>query len=57
MRDCRLWERVALVGAAVALVMPGYVTDAIGLGLLALVWSAQRWQGRSSSAVSGAAPK
>ena len=56
-RDCRLWERVALIGAAVALVKPGYVTDAIGLGLLALVWSAQRWQGRSSSAVSGAAPK
>jgi TRAP transporter 4TM/12TM fusion protein len=56
-RDCRPWERVVLVAAALALIKPGYVTDAVGLGLLALVWAAQRLQARSRPAVPGAASK
>jgi TRAP-type uncharacterized transport system fused permease subunit len=56
-RDCRPWERVVLVAAALALIKPGYVTDAVGLGLLALVWAAQRLQARSRAAVPGAASK
>jgi TRAP transporter 4TM/12TM fusion protein len=36
-REVRAWERVFLIGAAVMLIKPGLVTDAIGLGLLCLV--------------------
>jgi TRAP-type uncharacterized transport system fused permease subunit len=43
-RECRPWERVLLVAAAVALIKPGYITDGIGLALLAVVWLAQRPQ-------------
>ncbi|MEK7875289.1 MAG: TRAP transporter fused permease subunit, partial [Pseudomonadota bacterium] len=34
LREVRWWERIALVIAAVLLIKPGYVTDAIGLILL-----------------------
>jgi len=36
-REVRLWERVFLIGAAVMLIKPGLITDAVGLGLLCLV--------------------
>ncbi|MBI1990789.1 MAG: TRAP transporter permease, partial [Betaproteobacteria bacterium] len=34
LREVRLWERIALLSAAVLLIKPGYITDAIGLVLL-----------------------
>ena len=37
LRECRWWERAALLAAALLLIKPGYVTDAIGLSLLALI--------------------
>ena len=42
LRECRWWERVALLAAALLLIKPGYVTDAIGLALLASVVVAQK---------------
>ena len=40
-REARMWERIALVSAAVLLIKPGLVTDLIGAGLLVLVVIAQ----------------
>jgi TRAP transporter 4TM/12TM fusion protein len=34
---CAVWERVVLLTAAIALIKPGLITDAIGFGLLLLV--------------------
>jgi TRAP-type uncharacterized transport system fused permease subunit len=45
LRECRWWERIALLAAALLLIKPGYVTDALGLGLLALVIVAQKAAG------------
>jgi hypothetical protein len=42
LRECSLWQRIALLAAALLLIKPGYVTDAIGLGLLVLVIVVQR---------------
>ena len=42
LREARVWERIAPFGAAIALIKPGLVTDAIGLGLLAVVLVAQK---------------
>jgi TRAP-type uncharacterized transport system fused permease subunit len=42
LRVARPWERVVLVIAAFLLIKPGYISDAIGLALLALVLLAQR---------------
>jgi TRAP-type uncharacterized transport system fused permease subunit len=36
-RTAPMWERICLVAAAIMLIKPGLVTDAIGLGLLGLV--------------------
>jgi TRAP transporter 4TM/12TM fusion protein len=36
-RECLWWERILLVAAALLLIKPGLVTDAVGLGLLAIV--------------------
>jgi TRAP-type uncharacterized transport system fused permease subunit len=38
---CRIWERVLLVTAAILLIKPGYITDAIGFGLLAVALATQ----------------
>ncbi len=43
LRTAVWWERWVLVGAAVVLIDPGVVTDAIGLSLLLLVAAAQTW--------------
>ncbi|MEO7742561.1 MAG: TRAP transporter permease [Usitatibacter sp.] len=40
--NARLWERAALLAAALLLIKPGLVTDAIGLALLAAVFTSQR---------------
>jgi TRAP-type uncharacterized transport system fused permease subunit len=45
-RECLWWERVLLIAAALTLIKPGLVTDAIGLALLALVWGLQKAQAR-----------
>ena len=45
-RDCSWWERMLLVAAALLLIKPGYITDAIGLVLLAVVVIAQ-WRSRA----------
>jgi TRAP transporter 4TM/12TM fusion protein len=42
-RESRFWERVLLVAAAVLLIKPGFVTDAIGLFLLATVIVNQKY--------------
>jgi TRAP transporter 4TM/12TM fusion protein len=36
-RECTWWERALLLAAAALLIKPGYITDVIGLALLALV--------------------
>jgi len=49
-REVRMWERVFLLAAAVLLIKPGYVTDAIGLGLLAAVVVNQKFLRRARPA-------
>ena len=49
LRECRWWERMALLAASLLLIKPGFVTDAIGLGLLALVLVAQKAATRSGA--------
>ncbi len=46
-RPCAMWERAILIVAALLLIKPGYVTDAIGIGLLAVLYLVQRtgWPG------------
>jgi TRAP-type uncharacterized transport system fused permease subunit len=44
-----LWQRAALLAAAVLLIKPGLITDAIGLALLALVVAVQ-WPARRRAA-------
>jgi len=40
-RPCGWWERALLLAAALLLIKPGYITDAIGLTLLSIVLIAQ----------------
>ena len=47
-RPCRWWERMLLVAAAILLIKPGLVTDAVGLACLALVLVSQQWRIRRS---------
>ena len=42
LREANWWERALLLAAAILLIKPGYVTDAIGLVLLAIVIVAQK---------------
>jgi TRAP transporter 4TM/12TM fusion protein len=42
-RDAKIWERAMLLSAAVLLIKPGLVTDAIGLTLLASVYLSNRF--------------
>ena len=42
LREARIWERMLLVVAAILLIKPGYVSDVIGLVLLAIVAFAQK---------------
>jgi len=41
-REARWWERAVLVAAALLLIKPGYISDAIGLVLLAGVVLSQK---------------
>jgi TRAP transporter 4TM/12TM fusion protein len=40
------WERAALVVAALLLIKPGYISDAVGLAVLGLLWMLQARRGR-----------
>jgi TRAP transporter 4TM/12TM fusion protein len=51
LRECSAWQRVLLVAAALLLIKPGWVTDAIGLALLLAVLASQ-WLGRARDAAS-----
>jgi TRAP transporter 4TM/12TM fusion protein len=42
LRETKMWERLLLVAAAVLLIKPGLITDAVGLVLLAVVFANQR---------------
>jgi TRAP transporter 4TM/12TM fusion protein len=42
LREARWWERVVLAAAALLLIKPGYISDAIGLVLLAAVLFSQK---------------
>jgi TRAP-type uncharacterized transport system fused permease subunit len=42
LREARMWERGALLVAALALIKPGLITDSVGLTLLAVVFISQR---------------
>jgi TRAP-type uncharacterized transport system fused permease subunit len=44
-RECSAWQRVALVTAALLLIKPGWITDAVGLALMLAVLGSQ-WLGR-----------
>ena len=46
----RMWERVVLVCAAFLLIKPGWITDTIGLVLLALVVALQLARRRAAAA-------
>jgi TRAP transporter 4TM/12TM fusion protein len=41
LRDCRLWESVALVVAALLLIKPGWITDLAGFGIAATILARQ----------------
>jgi TRAP-type uncharacterized transport system fused permease subunit len=42
LREARWWERAVLVVAALLLIKPGYISDAIGVVLLAAVLFSQK---------------
>jgi TRAP transporter 4TM/12TM fusion protein len=56
LHETRKWERAALLVAAVLLIKPGLITDAIGLVLLAVVFISQRAAGKAAQERLGAAP-
>ena len=39
----RRWERALLIIAALVLIKPGWMSDVIGLALIALILASQRW--------------
>jgi TRAP transporter 4TM/12TM fusion protein len=53
LREARLWERALLVVAAILLIKPGYVSDAVGLVLLAIVTFAQKAPAAQAAAQRG----
>jgi TRAP-type uncharacterized transport system fused permease subunit len=56
-RETRMWERVLLLVAAVLLIKPGYITDCIGLVLLACVFINQKYLDRATTAATRPASK
>jgi TRAP-type uncharacterized transport system fused permease subunit len=53
--NARAWQRVALLVAAVLLIKPGYITDAIGVAILVTVFVSNRLA--RSAAVEDAKPE
>ena len=56
-RDAKLWERAVLLAAAFLLIKPGYVTDAMGLALLAGVYLSNRFLAAGTPRTSPVAEK
>ena len=56
-RDAKLWERALLLAAAVLLIKPGYISDAIGVALLAVVYFTNRFFGVATAVASPVAGK
>jgi TRAP-type uncharacterized transport system fused permease subunit len=50
LREASMWQRVLLVGAALMLIKPGWLTDLVGLGLAAVVVVSQLTGRRSAVA-------
>jgi TRAP-type uncharacterized transport system fused permease subunit len=48
-RACAVWERFALLAAGILLITPGWVTDLMGLALLAGVYLWQRKTARDAA--------
>jgi TRAP-type uncharacterized transport system fused permease subunit len=48
-RECRPWQRLALVAAALLLIKPGWITDLTGVLLLLAVLAAQ-WRSAGEAA-------
>ena len=44
----RWWERLMLIAAALVLIKPGWMSDLIGLGLIALIAASQLWLSSAS---------
>ena len=51
----RTWERAALLVGAGLLILPGFVSDLLGVGCFAAVLGSQRLTGRAAAAVRGSA--
>jgi TRAP-type uncharacterized transport system fused permease subunit len=57
LRTCAWWERAVLIAAAFLLIKPGWLTDLIGLGLLAAIVAYQTVANRrAGTAVRGVSP-
>jgi TRAP transporter 4TM/12TM fusion protein len=57
-REAKPWERLLLLAAAVLLIKPGYISDALGLALLAVVYLTNRFiAGAPRAAAPGAGEK
>jgi TRAP transporter 4TM/12TM fusion protein len=54
-REAKWWERALLLAAAILLIKPGYITDAIGLALLAVVYASNRFSRTAARAQQEAA--
>ena len=54
LRECSMWQRLALVAAALLLIKPGWVTDLSGIALVLVVlaaqWRSARLEVRAGSA-------
>ena len=46
-RPCAWWERAMLIVAALLLIKPGYVSDAVGLGVLGVLLALQTVRARA----------
>jgi len=57
LRENRTWERVLLVAAAILLIKPGYISDAIGLAILAVVIVNQKYLNPAGAAGYGPSAK
>lgn len=54
LRECSMWQRVALVAAALLLIKPGWITDLCGIALVAVVLATQWYSQRKQVAAGNA---
>ncbi len=55
-REAKMWERGLLLVAAILLIKPGYISDAIGLVLLAIVYFGQKVKAHAAVAAPTSTP-